>query len=588
MKHILAVIPLFLLLTLLAGCGQRTRVEAQLDTLDLLVAEHPDSVMAVLEALKDTMDGQPEHLRMRFGLLYVKAFDKTFVHHQTDSIILPVVQYYEQHRDLNLTPEAYYYTGRVYTEMGDALQAMDYFNKALTCIPDRTNSRKLRKLHCLCNAQMGQLFFFQSLYSQSLKCHKQSLRDDLLLKDSVGLVFDYRDIGQSFYFLNEKDSASIYYDKAEQTALALGDTTSLINILLMKVNFFKFEGEYEKALSLNSELLKWVGKTDSVNQGVIYYLQGELYHRHYRLDSAAVYYQKVLEQGNAWAKENASKGLGEIAIMQGRMMDAVGNFNSFIYYADSVNRLQQQEAMMKAHELYNYQLRERENNRLSMENEKKEKWMIVLSSLLLLLSAIICALFRHHRARQLNAQLQITRLKNWQAEQYKSSQKFIEDNNRKIRELQEQLSGSEAQKEQIRQQLQAQIAKLQGQNQLASLTVAEQDGKSMQMAQTAAYKMILSYLKEERIIPDHVWTEVVQAIDKVYEGFSEKLDELHLLNEIDRRVCFLIKMNFTPSEISTLIGRGKSSVSMIRKRLFYKVFGKNGEAGSWDSYIFSL
>ena len=44
-KHICIYIFPFLLLAALTGCVQRNRVEARLDALDSLVAEHPDSVI---------------------------------------------------------------------------------------------------------------------------------------------------------------------------------------------------------------------------------------------------------------------------------------------------------------------------------------------------------------------------------------------------------------------------------------------------------------------------------------------------------------------------------------------------------------
>lgn len=102
MKHILAVIPLFLLLTLLAGCGQRTRVEAQLDTLDSILSIPPDgpealvdydSIFHQLDSLQPSVIGD-DALEARWNLLFTMTEDKSDRPLLLDLRIRPAYDYY--------------------------------------------------------------------------------------------------------------------------------------------------------------------------------------------------------------------------------------------------------------------------------------------------------------------------------------------------------------------------------------------------------------------------------------------------------------------------------------------------------------
>jgi len=64
-------------------------------------------------------------------LLAIKAADKAYVKHTADSTILRVVDYYDRHQSTVRYPEALYYAGRVYSDLGDYPTALKYFQDAL-------------------------------------------------------------------------------------------------------------------------------------------------------------------------------------------------------------------------------------------------------------------------------------------------------------------------------------------------------------------------------------------------------------------------------------------------------------------------
>ena len=119
-----------LLVPMLLGCGPR-RYPATLRMADSLCLVSPDSAISLLARYADSLSDAPQAVRMYHRLLQIKARDKAYVRHTSDSAILSVLHYYINGGDRRLLPEAYYYAGRVYSDLGDAPQALDYFEKAL-------------------------------------------------------------------------------------------------------------------------------------------------------------------------------------------------------------------------------------------------------------------------------------------------------------------------------------------------------------------------------------------------------------------------------------------------------------------------
>jgi phosphoglycolate phosphatase-like HAD superfamily hydrolase len=84
------------------------------------------------------------------------------------------------------------------------------------------------------------------------------------------------------------------------------------------------------------------------------------------------------------------------------------------------------------------------------------------------------------------------------------------------------------------------------------------------------------------------WQQLVQLIDGIYTGFTEKLYGLYKLSQQDYYVSLLIKARMQPKEIATLTAHSKESVASTRSRLYQKVFGKKGSSRQWDDFILSL
>ena len=93
MKHL----PLYMILLLfLAACaGRRADYPERLQRASQLVEARPDSALGYLDSLGMPLSGLPEEARMYAQLLRIKANDKLYIPHTSDSVINRIVKFYE-------------------------------------------------------------------------------------------------------------------------------------------------------------------------------------------------------------------------------------------------------------------------------------------------------------------------------------------------------------------------------------------------------------------------------------------------------------------------------------------------------------
>jgi len=177
---------LYLVILLMTfGCQHHYQYPPILQEADSLCVAQPDSAVALLKSISDDMRQETEHIQMRYKLLTIKANDKAYINHTSDSLILSLVDYYEHGGDPAYLGEAYYYAGSTYRDLGDAPRALEYYQKALDAMPGDENLKVKSKVY----AQMGNLYTKQKLYRQAIESFQQSYQCDIIRKDTLGMMF---------------------------------------------------------------------------------------------------------------------------------------------------------------------------------------------------------------------------------------------------------------------------------------------------------------------------------------------------------------------------------------------------------------
>lgn len=564
-----------LLLFAFVSCGKRNDSLPALQRVALLANTHPDSAMALLDSLRDSIFLQPRSVRMYYDLLTVKARDKAYIRHTSDSLIRSVLRYYERQNDKKHLPETYYYAGRVYSDLGDAPQALNYFIRA-----SETADGKDYDLLSRIYSQIGTLYLYQDVYDKALPVFRKCYQYNLLEGDSAGMVYAIRNIGRTYRTLDQVDSALHYYKEADSLAIKLGS-----NLLRMRVNgefsaYYTQLGMYKEAY----KCLQWAFlQFNSDDRAPAYSTVAHYYLNINQLDSALIYFTKLLKMDDYLYLQSAYKGLGEIATKRGNYAEACSYWALYEMYRDSVQSITQTETVRKINALYNYQLREEENNRLQMQNRQQKNYIVWITASMVVAVALFFA-YRQNRKRKEEGRInQLQKLKALEEQKYRQSQEFIEENKKRIAELEKELQEVRTTSDISRQELlHAQKLSLEKDN--------EQVEAQQKMEQEAvkAFQTSAIYIKfhetDDKILEED-WSELISAIDNTYRNFTQRLKDLYPMNEVELQVCLLLKIDMPFKRIALLVLRSKQAVTSIRKRLYKKVFGREGTPDDWDRFI---
>lgn len=102
---------------------------------------------------------------------------------------------------------------------------------------------------------------------------------------------------------------------------------------------------------------------------------------------------------------------------------------------------------------------------------------------------------------------------------------------------------------------------------------------------------VVNELKEKargKSLPHIDWETLDKLFSENIPYFEQSLKELTSLSEIEWRVCMLIKLDFAPGDIAVLLNRTAGAISVIRSRLYNKVFRTKGRPRDWDTFIEKL
>ncbi len=547
---------------------------------DSLIHNNPDSAVILLEELKRSMAFEPQATQMYYQLLTIKAKDKAYITHTSDSLIKTVVKYYEERKDRERLPETYYYAGRVYRDLGDAPQALEYLQKAIESTKDCTDYRLISRIY----SQTGTLYLYQDTYDQALEVFRKAYQYCLSDKDSIGMVYSLRDIGRTFTTLNCADSALYYYKGALNYAEQIHNN-HLVGVVQAELSGLYIQLEmYPEAFTAIQCSNKYI---KGHNIAPFYAILADYYYYTNQLDSATFYYTQTASFDDLYQKQGSYKGLGNIARKKGQYKEAMEYFDKYLICTDSIKDITNTETIRKMQSLYNYQLKEKENSRLQHQAANYKLWNILLVFSLLSLVFLFIAYHQFRKKKEQQRLVKQERIKQIQKDRYAQSNTYLEKNKEQIKVLELSLHKAEIEKDQLRQDLlKAQKSLIEKTNEQITATQRVQKQSELALKHSDIYKKFHFAVQgsDEKIGNDD-WKELMCAVDEAYNQFTTRLLELYPMKTIEIQVCVLIKIGLSPAQIAFITIRSRQAISSIRKRLYSKVMGKDGTPEQWDNFI---
>ena len=521
-----------------------------------------------------------EDARMEERLRRIQAADKAFVVQESTDEIDSIVHYFEKHPSKELLPLSYYYAGRIYSDLEDAPQALDYFQKVLECEPQDS-------LAALAHSQMGSLLLRQRMVTASIEHVQAAYEYDVQQADTTGIIFDLRDMGNAFRCTeDEVDSCLNYYEEALRLATEQGDTLMQEELKGSIAVYLIQTDSLQAARQLLHPLLVDINQRDASSASTLRSIAAEYYLKTGNADSACIYFEKLTESGTLYAKQEAYRQLAKHSLAKGNLQKAADLLHNYEKYTDSIAITMQTEALSQADALFNYRLREQENQRLTKTMTKTKTIAAGAIGLLLLSGFTMLFLHERNKRKQIVQQLHMERMKEVQEQQYKRSLAYMEENEKKMKELEEQMEKAGQENTQLRKTIQ----KLKYANELASIQILEHQQADKQVKSSSIYQRIQMRLnnKESIGMNDKIWKELEEVVEQAHNGFLKRVEDLCPLNWQERNLCLLLKAGFSPSNIAILTAHSKQSISSTRSRLYERTFLEKGTPSQWDEFVLSI
>lgn len=521
-----------LLVVICVSCGKHEYPSALVEA-DSLCYSNPKQALEKLAQIRKDLDTTNTADWMYFRLVKLKAQDKAYIPHSDLTNLNQMISYYEGEGDKKMLPEIYYLAGSTYFDLHDSPQALDYYHKVL----DNITADEHLRLWGITHAQIGYVMLYQGNYMSAVQHFKESYFVDSLRNDVEGMIFDLRDLGYSYSSTEKLDSAIFYSHKAlllalkkKMSQMATSARSSLADIYL--------ETHYQNVDSAGKYILPMFGDIRPENRSGIYCVAMKYYKLRNMPDSVNYYIEKLEKYGEVYAKCDAYRIKLEMMLEQKGEVGKLNVWRKFLNYSDSIEKITKTEAVSKCQSLYDYTQRVKENTRLKSENEYHKLLLIILG-----LSAFLLVILFYV---------------------YYTKNKYAkEKQQRQMEELQHLLDKS-------------------------TLQVLNNKKALTRIKESEIYALFLGKIRSGQNVTQEEWDKLDKAVNDYFIDFKLKLYRICKLSDLEYQICLLLKIELSLADIAVLVHREPSALTMSRKRLFKKMFKKEGKAEELDSFIRSI
>ena len=572
-------LPFLLLCTTFFSCRDGGRTESILRTADSLMEGHPDSALSILRRDSLEICRSGKDYRLWYALSRTEADDKCYILHVSDSTMRAAANYYDSHGSALQRVRADYLLGRVYCDMHLYGHALASFNKAIAV--DAENDSVINRYKARSATWAGYVYEAKGLHKDALRYNKLAYAYAKQAGAQVTEVYSLRDIGRSYSYLKQNNTAIPYYRHAAKKAKAIGDA-NLYNMVMEELaGIYIEEGQLDDAYSaLNTPFLATTDKDISSH----YYVWAYYFEHTGQLDSAVAYNKRGMSYSNNTEKRDACLDIIRILNKQGKRDEAMEYYDKYSVYSDSVTASELNETSDMLSQVEKNIDIERKNTVLA---ETKTNLTILLSVIIFTVIVVSLILIKHYSNVKKRIREQQERANNYLSQLQETEMQKMKRNEERIAQLETELSVSNEKLTEIRKSLMRNEAEmLAKQNEHMLFKEKHRELLIADLADTDVYKL---YHTPNAVPSSADYHRLVEALNKAYNNFTKRLKEFYPdINDNEVWICCMVKAGLSSKEICNISPYSYSSLGMAKSRLYFKMFQKKGGAKDLDHFIKEL
>lgn len=583
---------LFILPILLAsGCrsSEEKHVRQTLKRAEKLMWTHADSSLLALKSVTNfSMRGETQ---ARYALLITQASYRNNQPPTSDSLIRIAVDYYDNSSDSLRKAWGNFYLGCFKSEKGLQEEAVKHFQKAEIAGKGVADALFWGLLYDSWGVSLQNVKPYENALNMAIKSKKFFEE----AKDTVSLIYSYRNIGWNYYLLGNEERSKTYLNLATDQAIQLNRTEKLPSIYLCLAFVNEVYKHYDEALQQINLAQKYAQANKDSRMEDIYATKAYIFKALESYDSAKCYILKS-DTSSFRGKAILHMELSEMNKAEGNISAALHHQELYANNLDSFYNHQTDEKLAELQKTYDFSKVQYENERL--KGKARDMGILALAILLLGLAGFFFFYYRHNKKEKKRNEI------------LQSMNDIINQNMFKLQQTSNELLIQQQLLQEKEQDLRLAIERQKGLEQ--KLKESSQENTEMEqlselMAEQKALKERIFHANEvvkkieklkqlnaiqkrskksDLLLSPEECRELYEAVNYTYNNMESFLRENYpLLSEGDIFICCLLRMEVSNGDICLLTGSSEAALKKRKYRIKHDKMKNTEEGVSLDDIL---
>jgi len=533
---IMKQLPLFLLIILLLSCNGNRQANEIIDRAESIVSANPDSALILLQSIHEP-EALTDSVLARYWLVNGQAHYNCDRSTAEDSLLKNALDYYKEHSDIIRTTQAYKLFAQHLWWKGDRTGATNTLLEGIEVARAAQDTT--------CSVQLLNSIAIQSIGDENFADAVKYLKELLAMDgNSPDAITNYSMLGISYYYLQQKDSALFYSQKACREAEDARFNRNTWAFLAQNyANILSDFGEHHRAIDVQHEILRHYLTTKDPLVSLAYNSLGRYYLNLHQMDSVRHYTQLAKETYSPHIAGDFS--LSNYYLVQSTLMQYIST-NQFIIkdvalFSDRMFENYHNREKVIAEKNETKRVLEQRNLYLSSARQR-DRMLLVIVLLAVALTAVLVIFYIQRRKKLLEEkEEELDTLKHLWADVEKANS----ENDQFFKKILLQQMG---------------IIRM----------IATNPTPHNQEFLTQMTRIAQKDIPTDELL---VWEDLYKVINSIYGNFYTHILTRfgNVLNERELQLCCLLKANFSTKEISVVTQQSVRTVyqrkTTIRQKL---------------------
>lgn len=561
----LAIMPFIMLLS--GSCGERRGLDREnLERIEKGMSSDPKASLLALDSIDRESLENPD--QMLYDLLRIKASDKAFIRHTNAMPIKRVVEYYSGTGDVKRKAESLYYAGRVFADLGDYPEALDYYKQALDQTSKKSDDYNLNVFKSRLLYHISHLMVTMRMYDPAKKYLEQAQEILEQSSDSIRLIYNLELQGDIYLKTGNLNKADSIFRRSKVLAENANHFDSATQQMYIAGVYYK-RAMLDNALNMVRNVPEKVSKRSyatALGYASDIYLANDI------KDTAYMYAHILCGLDCTNNQKHGFQNILETDLIQYLPKDSI------IEYARKYSKIMEHfvdknanEAALMQSSYYNYKIQEK--GKLNAEQKIiKQDWIIGgISFVVLVLIIVILYLYLRIKRTELTIQKVVNGILIGETKSDNDNVQNPVDGDNEIVSAHDVCVS-------LRRKLSEDLIKNGG-----------EISPSSQILSSETHRVAEEIAASKKNIPDNspLWENMEKEILSLSPNFKNSLTILTdgKLKPSQYRLVLLIRLGMTPKQCALLLSKEQSTITYQRKQLSIRIMGSEEEYGNLDSII---